>query len=71
MTDREMVLYEALDYLVQKLDYCQSYIDNVFFMTYELRGGKYYGPTYEKELKIAKKVLLAKSAVPDQQDSDG
>ena len=67
MTAREMVLHEALDYLVQRLDHCKKHIDNAFFMTYELRGGKYDGPTYHKELEIAKKVL---NAAPTGQSND-
>ena len=46
-------LLDALKDLVEKLDECKPHIDNAFFMTHELRGGKYDGPTYEKELKAA------------------
>lgn len=48
---------EALKALVEKLDECAPHVNNVFFMAFENRGGKYTGPTYEVELREAREAL--------------
>ena len=53
MADTMERMLAALKDLVEKLNECKPHIDTAFFMTHELRGGKYDGPTYEKELKAA------------------
>ena len=62
MTDREMVLHEALDYLVQRLDDMEKPVNDALLIA-QIHGHPYSGPTWEKELKIAKQVLKAKARV--------
>ena len=50
----------ALEDLVNKLEHCKIQIDNAFFMAYHIRGHDYDGPTYEKELEKARKILRDK-----------
>ena len=56
MTDREMVLHEALDRLVQKLDAMENPVNDALLIA-GIHGMPYNGPTWEKEMASAKKVL--------------
>ncbi len=66
MTDREMVLHEALDWLVQKLDVMEKPVNDALTIAH-VHGHPYSGPTWEKELASAKKVL---GAVPRRLNTD-
>ncbi|KKL69399.1 hypothetical protein LCGC14_2115330 [marine sediment metagenome] len=68
MTNREMVLREALDYLVQRLEDMEKPVNDCILNS-AIHGAPYTGPTWEKELKIAKQVLAWRPA-PDRQNSD-
>ena len=56
MTDRERILYAALDCLVQKLDAVEQPINDSMLIA-QIHGSPYAGPTWEKELADAKKAL--------------
>ena len=56
MTDREMVLHEALDWLVQKLEAMEKPVNDALLIA-QIHGMPYSGPTWEKELAVAQKVL--------------
>ena len=53
----------ALKDLIAKLDECKPHIDGAFQMVFTIRGHKYEGPTYEKELKAAR-ALVEKGETP-------
>ena len=69
MTDREKVLHEALDYLVQRLDDMEKPVNNSLLIA-QIHGHPYSGPTWEKELRIAKQVLRAKPRVLDRREQE-
>lgn len=56
MTEREAVLHEALDWLVQKLEEMEKPVNDALMIAH-IHGHPYTGPNWGKELAIAKRVL--------------
>lgn len=50
---------QAARALVAKLDECRPHIDGAFQMAYTVRGGKYRGPNYAKELEDLRGAIKA------------
>ena len=57
LTDAAAAVIKTSRDLVAKLDECRRHIDGAFQMAYSVRGGKYNGPNYAKELEDLRKAL--------------
>lgn len=61
LTDAAAAVIKTARDLVAKLDECRRHIDGAFQMAYSVRGGKYNGPNYAKELEDLRQSLKAVS----------